>query len=87
MAQTGTQVCLLTAIVSSVHVHVCVSLCLHVTQCVYQASAWEEEEEEHKTTQEQTYYDTHLPIVNLSELPPASQTRSETDWMLFHHFP
>lgn len=44
MAQAGTQVCLVIAIVLSVcvHVRVCVFVCLHVAQCVYRASAWED---------------------------------------------
>ena len=44
MAQAGTQVCLVIAIVLSVcvHVRVCVFVYLHVAQCVYRASAWED---------------------------------------------
>ena len=44
MAQAGTQVCRVIAIVLSVCVcvHVCVFVYLHVAQCVYRASAWED---------------------------------------------
>lgn len=44
MAQAGTQVCLVIAIVLSVCVHVCVCVFvyLHVAQCVYRASAWKD---------------------------------------------
>lgn len=43
MAQAGTQVCRVIAIVLSVCVHVRVFVYLHVAQCVYRASAWEDE--------------------------------------------
>lgn len=93
MAQAGTQVCLVIAIVLSVCVHVHVCVYLHVAQCVYRASAWEDKRRSTIHPRHQSrlilvcVHTAHISIINLwwslSAVYIKARPGSGSDWIFF----